>query len=205
MSEKLFTHEAYQKVLQIIREPLNVYIYGSRAYGCNRADADFDFIVVTKDITINETVDHQNINMAVYSIEDFKKKIAEHEISVLECLFLPADKILKQDVGFEFVLDLKQLRRSLSEKSSNSWVKAKKKFDVENQTYIAKKSLFHSLRILMFGIQLAQHGKIVDFVAANGYWNEIMLNPATDWKTYNSLYKKIYNELKYAFKKAAPK
>lgn len=198
-------HEAYQKLLQLVRDPVNVYVYGSRAYECHKADADFDFIVVAKNLSLADPIEYQNINATVYSIADFKKKIDEHEISVIECLFLPRDKVLKEDIKFEFKLDIKQLRKSLSAKSSNSWVKAKKKFDVENEFYIARKSLFHSIRILLFGKQLAEQGKLTDFTVANKHWTDIMNSPETEWKSYKKTYQPIYNEIKSAFKKAAPK
>ena len=40
--------------------------------------------------------------------------------------------------------------------------------------------MFHSLRIPMFGIQLAKSGKIYDFSCANKIWTTISTN--SDWK-----------------------
>lgn len=206
MSEITLANEAYQKVLQLVREPINVYIFGSRLYKCHAATADFDMVVITPDLTFEVGYTSGiEANLSLYSIADFKQKIAEHDIVALECLFAPHDKILKRDMDFDFKLDLSKLRKSLSAKASHSWVKAKKKFDVEHDVYIAKKSLFHSLRILIFGKQIAEYGSIVDFTAANHFWQEIMDNPATDWKTYKQMYKPIFNNLSTLFKKAAPK
>jgi hypothetical protein len=87
----------------------------------------------------------------------------------------------------------------------NSWVKASKKLTVENELYKAKKSLFHSFRIMMFGIQIAKFGKIVDYKEANGIWDEIKGIEATNWLHYYDKYKKMWNATKSAFKVVAPK
>lgn len=205
MSETTLLKQTYQRVATIVREPINIYIYGSRVYGCNAMDADCDVVVVTPNTTTDAAAKHWNTDFTIYSVKDFQQMINAHDITALECLFAPDNKILKRDMDFKFVLDLSKLRKSLSAKASNSFVKAKKKFDVEHEVYIAKKSLFHSLRILMFGIQIAEYGRIVDYGAANKIWREIMDNTATDWATYKKQYKPIYNNLKTLFKKAAPK
>lgn len=78
-----------------------------------------------------------------------------------------------------------------------------------------KKSLFHSLRILMFGIQIAQFGKIVNYEEvcsdlmklirkANELWKEIDSDPSVEWDHYHQKYKKEFNRLKSKFREVAP-
>ena len=102
-------------------------------------------------------------------------------------------------------MNLPQLRHAISSKSSNSWVKAKKKFIVEEDfnPYIGKKSAFHSLRILNFGTQIAKYQRILNYSSANNYFDDIMnLN---SWDDINHQFKSVYNSLSTEFKLVAPK
>lgn len=182
----------------------NIYAYGSRVYGTEHPDSDYDYIVVADiDQDIIETLE----NVTIYSRAAFQKAIDEHEISVLECLFLPADKVLKRTLNFRFDLNLPQLRHSISKKASNSWVKCKKKLTVEKDfdAYAGKKSLWHSLRIISFGTQIALNGKIENYDAINRLYSDIVHNPSCDWVYYKKAYKPLYNQMMTEFRKLAPK
>ena len=43
----------------------------------------------------------------------------------------------------------------------------------DKNIYIAKKSLFHSFRIIDFGTQIAKNGRITDYGSTNHIWFEI--------------------------------
>lgn len=116
------------------------------------------------------------------------------------------------------------LRANYSKKSGNSYVKCKKKITVEKTVqdqYIGYKSLFHSLRLSTFGVQIASHGYVADFKAANGFYNELVLpfvkqmeteeaKDLTDeegakiWSEIDKRYKSIRNKLASELRKAAP-
>ena len=130
----------------------------------------------------------------------FKKDISKLHIRALEGLFGPYS-FLKFEVNVK--MDNEALREAISQKASHSFVKAKKKIEVEKELRIGQKSLFHSLRILEFGIQIAQTGKIFDFTQSNHYWEEI--SKISDWAELNRIYKPIYNKLHTEFKLACPK
>ena len=194
-------------------DALNVYQYGSRVYGTHNDNSDYDMIVVVPEIKPVFDGD-KSINMrtagvdyTIYGIKEFQDLINEHEISALECLFLSTDKVVKDTHKFDFTLDLSKLRHSLSTKSSNSWVKAKKKLTVKKDfdRGIALKSLFHSLRIPIFGIQIAKHGKIVDYTSANHFYQQMLLYSRSDWEFYKNKYQPIYNSIMSEFRKVAPK
>lgn len=184
----------------------NVYAYGSRVYGIASETADHDYIIVEDgELGREDTLSNDGVDATVYDCKRFRQRIEDHEVSVLECLCLPEEHILKKDLEFSWQLDRSKLRESLSAKASNSFVKAKKKFEVEHQPYIAKKSLWHSLRILKFGIQIAVNGRITDFAEANGLWKEIAANPSVVWEDYKQEYQMLYNNLKTQFRLVAPK
>jgi len=183
---------------------LNIYLYGSYVYGTDGKESDVDYIFI---------VDHQKekesqtfagkFNVTSYPVDYFQELLDRHSVCALESFFLPEG--LKIELhNFSFSLDKVKLRQSFSAKASNSWVKAKKKIDVHQDYYIGMKSLFHSLRILNFGLQLAQSGKIVSYSAANRYWNTISEQNFQRWQPYKDHWQSEYNRLKSEFRKACP-
>lgn len=177
----------------------NIYLYGSQVYQTTTPLSDFDFIVVGDIPTSSEKRDFGDLHL--YDWDDFETLLLAHDISALECLFLNASQ--KHEVKpLSVTLDLAQLRTNCSTKASNSWVKAKKKVEVENEPYIAQKSLFHSLRILTFAIQLAETGKI-NFIQTN-LWNEVNSLPI-NWGSWNNHFKSRYNALKSHLRTLCPK
>ena len=137
--------------------------YGSSVYGTTTADSDVDFICIYPDdvaFKAQEILDQCDINN--YSHSNFQRLLNNQDISCLEAFYAPKKFIhIGNFSNYTHTLDLKKLRSKFSERSSNSWVKAKKKILVEkDQERIGLKSLFHSIRILDFGIQLALEGQI---------------------------------------------
>ena len=97
-----------------------------------------------------------------------------------------------------FKLDKWKLRQSVSAICSNSWVKAKKKLTVEKDynLRVAQKSLWHSMRLYMFAIQIAQYGEIYNFTVANDLWEEIKNAETPTWEYYKEKYQAKFNELR---------
>lgn len=184
---------------------IGCYMYGSTVYGTDREDSDVDFIVVDRDQLQPEKKKTEGVvDLNFYSEEKFKQMLEEHDIAALECMFLPSKFVSVNKIAMP-ELNLPKLRASISRTASNSFVKCKKKLIVEHDYYIGKKSLWHSLRILMFGIQIAQHGRIVDYSEANSLWPEIVLCDKNDWEHYKFKYKGLHNQLSTEFRKLAPK
>lgn len=189
-------------------EVLNIYEFGSRVYGTGGPKSDYDYIVVLKGHNNISDVKHYGfVDGTIYDEASFEVAIDHHEVSVLECLFLPNAHIIRECRKFNFIIDPTRLRESFSSKASNSFVKAKKKFtvDKDKNPYIAKKSLWHSIRILKFGIQIAINGRIVNYSEANPIWEAIRDNSSDDWEDYKRTYQPIYNETKSRFKEVAPR
>lgn len=188
---------------------LSVFPYGSQIYGTNTDKSDYDFIAVFKDGTVKDEFSLQKdiFNIHTYNKSSFQKLINQHKISSLECIFLPDDKIICNRVKFDFKLNLQTLRSSISEKASHSYVKARKKMEIEKDKnmYIAKKSLFHSFRIIDFGKQIALNNKIIDYSSQNKLWIEILMNKSENWKDYSDLYKEKHNSIMSEFRELASK
>lgn len=184
-----------------------IYQYGSYVYKTNNENSDKDIIVVLEDTekskdTIEELKKQYDVN--IYSKKDFERMIKDHEITALECLFLKDEFIIKYH-QWDFNLDLPSLRNSVSQKSSNSWVKAKKKFIVEKDyaPYIGQKSAWHAIRMLDFATQIAQHGSILDYSSKNDLLKEIV--SCNTWEDIDTQFRKLYNETASIFRQFAPK
>lgn len=190
---------------------LNLYSYGSFVYGTNHSDSDYDYILIISDeqnpdLVFHTTPNPKTTNYHIYKKSQFIEKIQNHDIDALECLWLPQNlKYESIDMSQFFILDKNLLRHNFSEKSSNSWVKCKKKLTIEKDynPFIGKKSLFHSFRILDFGIQIAKYGKITDYSSSNQILKNI-LNLNT-WDEINQNFKLSYNQKSSEFKSLAPK
>ena len=205
---------------------ISVYLYGSTVYGTAQAGSDYDFIAVVKDkhdLRVNSDVikiakESLGIEMKksiqadvhAYTEEEFLTALNGMEISFLECVNGKSVNFGKTLVyGKEYQMpkiNLSLLRESLSRKASNSWVKSKKKLQSLSPDYapkIGKKSAWHSLRILMYGIQLAKYSEIEDIGCANEIFYSIM--QCGEWADIDLQFRQTYNSLSTEFRKVAPK
>jgi hypothetical protein len=190
----------------------DLFPYGSRIYGTSDEQSDTDLIMVV-DQGVDPEVQHQfsNVDLTVWTTAEYKRLLDAHEPSALECQFLPSGIGIRSH-WFDFKLDLGKLRKAFSAKSSNSWVKAKKKIEVHGEFRLGLKSLFHSLRLLDFGIQIATLGRISDYGSANEYWRDIQnqkwglagFRNFTSWCDYKEYWQPKYNKLRTDFRLAAP-
>lgn len=199
----------YHQLLGLLRkrdaQVVAMYPYGSKVYGTAVEGSDEDYITVLKYMPEkHEILDREGYSFVIHDEQSFQRGLWAHESYALECFFLDPSLRLK-DALWDFTLDKRALRESISQKASHSFVKAKKKFEVEGDFKRGKKSLFHSLRILTFGTQVAETGKIHNYQAANDMWWEIWTNPSNKWIDYQSVYRPIYNGLCTKFREACPK
>ncbi len=178
------------------------------------------------------------IDVTVYKLTVFKNAVEDFNEQAVECasihhydadselkkrcLWLELTPVLLPDVSsYE---NKAKIRQSFSKKASNSYVKCKKKFVVESgKERVGRKSLWHSLRIILFGVQVATHGYIYDYTEANKYYKDIVLNylPEDDesfqkeeligqdenewvWEQYKKKYGVIKNNLMSTFREACP-
>lgn len=185
---------------------VSAYQYGSRVYGTARKNSDWDFVIVADNRPKDREQYSDNlINVNFYTLDEHQRRIKEHEPSALECQFLPQEFIIKETYKPAFNLDLDKLRNAFSAKASNSWVKAKKKLTVEKDynDLVGKKSLWHSLRIIDFGTQIANWNEIRFYGSMNHLYDEILY--CADWTEMYDKYKLMFNEMSSKFRLVAPK
>ncbi len=192
----------------LYEQAFTIYPYGSIVYGTYQEGiSDTDFIVVVPPYLNHldqQQWEYHNEQYTLYSISTWREKLNRHDIDALECHFLPKNMVIKETIDFDFTLKTALLRQSISSVASNSWVKCKKKLTVHEDfaPRVGKKSLWHALRILNFGIQLMTFKSIVDYGSMNELYDEIVNNPSDNWLFFKEKYQPIYNNSKSAFKLA---
>lgn len=186
---------------------LNVYIFGSRVYGTATLSKpkslvpqvttqDFDLYVIIEDSVQNTAqILDDNIDITLIHRSEFLKNVHQYHVTSFECISLQFHPVLQK----QFVLCEKlqvlppklaeasaqvkdEVRHYFSRIADHAFGKGRKKITLEQAYYIALKSFFHSIKILVFAIQIAEHGFITDFSAANPYFQEIMQDFTTHFE-----------------------
>ena len=198
--------------------------YGSIVYGTRTERSDIDIIAIVQSdedlYNIYQSKDYPefsdystDVDLHLISIKTFQELLNNHDIMALETYYQmhEDDKEL-----FKFSLDLDKLRRKVSAVCSNSWSKARKKLDIpEEDDYLGLKSLFHSIRILSLGIDIAKDGKI-DFknilidgkkISCSNFWHRIQQKYESGWrwKEFKAVYTPLQNSNATTFRLLAPK
>lgn len=168
---------------------LNIYPYGSKVYLTDDEYSDSDYVIVFKASLLPSGAFRDNaisssdrsIQGTCYSRSGFLDAIDKYEISALECIFLPEDKIVqkKMKFGIRKYYEPEFIKKVIS-KASSSWHFATLSQKDENTEY-AMKNVFHALRILDFGIQIKEHNSIVDYSSMN----EIKKRIDGEYNTFN--------------------
>ena len=163
------------KELEIEDEVLNIYPYGSQVYGTANVDSDHDYIIVMKSAFLDSgsfkdnaiSNEDKSIQGVLYSRGGFQDAINNYEIGALECIFLSEDQVIQRKWPFKLnKLVHKDMSKNIIKKASSNYHIAKHQYADEDFER-AKKGVFHALRILDFGIQIAEKGRIYDFSHAN--------------------------------------
>ena len=182
----------------------NITIFGSRVYGTHTDNSDWDIIIVAKNSVESIEIKSDLYNIHIYTPDKFKQDLGWHMPKNLECLFAPDWAKLKEDLKFDFKLNIPKIRHATSHVSSNSWVKCKKKLQIANEYNIGVKSLFHAIRIPMFSTHIVNFGEIRDFQCANWIWNKIK-EKEWNWEDLDKEFRELHNSTLTDFRKVTTK
>lgn len=176
--------------------------FGSQVYGLTNPLSDKDFAYI---VDSSEGLD--NTDDECYTPEEFQTHLNNHDLKAIELYFT----CLSLQKEFNFKLDKKLLRSSVSRVVSNSHVKAKKKFK-DNEIYIGLKSYYHCIRILVMMNYLALHEEFNprNFKNELSYvYQDIMSrldnDPSTLFEELEQDYKKLLKNLQHTFRLYCPK
>jgi hypothetical protein len=203
-----FTVEDIIKVVGI--HPLkvkNIYLYGSRVYGTSREGSDYDIIFISGNLNAHEEkrlqLNGHLLNVHVITPDKFLADLKMHNIMNLECLFAPDWAKLQEKLQLPGEVSVKKLIKNNLAQSFSSWQGGKRKIR-EYDIHKGAKSVFHSLRMLMFAAQIAEHGKIIDFSVANNLYSEIIDCDEFEWDYFKEKYLPLKVELEEKLKSYAP-
>jgi predicted nucleotidyltransferase len=173
---------------------LNIYPYGSKIYGTDNENSDDDYVIVYKTSFLPNGCFRDNarssknrkIQGTCYSKSGFIDAINNYQISALECIFLPEDKVIQKKMNFQMSRFYKKdLARKIITTASSSWHFANLAHK-DNHYESCAKNIFHALRILDFGIQIKEHHKIVNYSSMNKIKESIYDCPPNPWDYYET-------------------
>jgi len=176
------------------------FIFGSYLYGNNDEYSDRDFCIITELVDDYELLESHN-DFHIMNLDYYKKLLKEHNDMALSMYFQRGSL---KNFYVEFNLNLPTLRKFFSTKANNSFVKAKKKF-LQGDIRLAYKSMFHSLRLLKWGINIAtgngnNYDYLIDYNKIKGDFLK-----AENWDILKDIYKPQFNKYATKFRLVAPK
>jgi predicted nucleotidyltransferase len=181
----------------------NIYHHGSWVYGSNTRESDRDLIFVTRSsvqrpIKFHEDFDYfhefelhklwNQYDICIYSVKNFEILLKKNYLCVLQCVFLPAEFKIKEEIDFRTIylekyynpLRIKQVAAYEMSRDLNLYYSRNDRQHLINhptcsskqlqtsqlrENYIFK-NLFHGIRFLDFAEQLLQTKSISDFTRA---------------------------------------
>lgn len=167
----------------------NIYMFGSRVYGTHREDSDYDIMLVASSLDCGKEIKDKKYNIHIVSPDQFEDELRNYRMSYLECVFAPDFAKLQERRNFSLEIKSKSFKKQVIRQSLVSWRKAEKRIE-DGETFRGIKSLFHSFRILSFGMQIVSSKKIDSFSSYNRLWNEISNDNDKTWKYFKDKYNK---------------
>jgi hypothetical protein len=164
----------------------------------------------------------------IYNVETFRKLLTTNTIFAVECIFLPEKLkwIEKTKFSDEFQVDNNLLQQSVLNHSRSHLFMAEKLFPTENNDmetrdvidrmskdpiwnhalipekynfYKTKKLIWHSIRLLYFGIDIKRFSQLTDYTKANYLYEDLLAVESHRWIDFRNRYISIYNELTNEF------
>jgi len=203
---KIMKEDEILKELGVTGDVIAIYPYGSQVYGTATAESDHDFIIVMKGAMLPSGAFRDNaisnedwtIQGVLYSRGGFKDAINNYEIGALECLSLDPSQVILDKWKFGIgSWNEKAMVKAIIKKASDSRHLSSMQSKSGNKDR-AIKSMFHSLRILHFGLQLKEHQKIVNFQECNEMYKDFMaINPEVfDSRDYFDIFDELLIKLR---------
>ncbi|UJR23981.1 hypothetical protein I4U23_026947 [Adineta vaga] len=189
-------------VIQFVLETLqlkendvtNIYHHGSWIYGTNSPKSDRDLLIVTRlsnkhalkfwnDFEyFHEVLQHYKIlekyDICIYTAEEFKILLEKNYLIAVQCIFLPNEFQLKNEIDFQRIYldkyyDKMKIKRAGFYEMYRDWKLYKPESDILHDStiderYLSKrdyilKHFFHGLRYLDFSDQLIRTQSIYDY------------------------------------------
>jgi len=162
---------------------VGLYYHGSVIFG-NKNPHDVDLLAIIDEPTLRplkaSSKDSQftlgRYEVSVFTRDFWLRKLEEMDLTMLTCLSLAPEFVarpLEDRRMKEAIVDLGKLRESIVSYAEYTWLKARRVLERWKDVYKASKNIYFVFRVLEFGVQLAEHKRIVNFTAANHWWGHI--------------------------------
>lgn len=175
---------------------VNIYNYGSWVYGTNSPTSDRDLMIITRSphqesLAFTDDIDYfhrfelyklwNKYDVCVHSVENFEILLEKNYLLAVECLFLPNEFKIKEEIDFrplyfEKYYNISRLKKVAFHENqtalktfdedtnpSNSKLSSRSSRSNQSKSDYSLKVLFHGLRYLDFAEQLIQTRSIHDF------------------------------------------
>lgn len=163
----------------------NVYIYGSTVYGYSDNYSDYDVVLVAPGLIGKETRDDlYNIHQVMPDI--FQRDLESYNVRALECYFSPGWARLQEKTIYKLEINRPKLISSILSQSHEMWRHSKMKMR-DGDTRRGNKSAFHSLKTLIFGIDILTNGSITKFDLRD-FHEEFYSNNFYEWEGIKDKY-----------------
>jgi len=136
----------------------NLYLFGSRLYGCAKPNSDYDFYgIVTGDyFYASKLIDTGPIQLNLFHVDYFKDLLVDNTINSVMLMFVPPEYVWKKEIALEVNLKIPSIQRALRMDSSHNFAKAKRlwkdgtrfrpPFLFQPNTWLYFQEIFTSLR-----------------------------------------------------------
>lgn len=178
--------------------------FGSWVYGSNSEDSDRDYIAVVENYPeYGSKYVSKHLDIDFFTVSEWEMMINNYDVRAMEVCFAENNPIE--------ITDRALFRKSFSTIFNGSWVKGKKKLTTSDyEPYLAIKSVFHSLRILDFGLQILRDREIGDFSSMNYVLDDLkkmakQYHRAELWEKIEDKYLKVFKDKKLLYNELAPK
>lgn len=163
----------------------NLHLQGSRIYGVNNINSDWDLSAISTEVIGHEfrevTLDGNNFDIHLFSIQEFQNRLNNHEMREIETLSHPDEFIIIDNKSFFLKIDNNKLIEKVKSESDILWNMSKKILESGGDSHIALKNIWHSFRFLIFAEQILKTGSITDFTSANYLYNQIVKSKRTNF------------------------
>lgn len=160
-----------------------LYFHGSTIFG-NKKPTDIDLLAIVDEPTLKPvkaaTTDAQftlgPYEVSVYTRSFWLRKLEEMDLTMLTCLSLPPEfvvRALDDERARGLTIDLDKLSEAIISYAEYTWLKARRVLLRWEDPHKSSKNVYFVFRVIELGRQLVEHGSIVDFTAANHWWEHI--------------------------------
>jgi len=178
----------------------SAHIQGSRLYGVDNFDSDWDLAVISTDVVghrfLEASIDGNEFDVHLYSKQEFQNRLNNHEMRELEFLSHPEKFFIINNKSFSVELDSDKLVNKVKLESDELWNRAKFILDSDGIQYVALKNIWHSFRFLIFAEQILKDGKITDFSAANYLYESIINSKQSNFEFFELNFSTLRDTLK---------